>query len=271
MSLCTESLNIEAYGDADKPALVLLHGWGMSSQVWRDCLPSLSETYHLFCVDLPGLGRSAWPTEQPYTLDAVIESIHGELEPRLSQPAIWLGWSLGGVVAAAIADRYPDSVASLVTVATNPCFVQRGDWPSAMETAIFDAFQASLLTQPSKTLNRFAMLQGQGDPQARPLLKQLKPVIADLLEQPGLKLTESLALLAEDYRDLFDRLQCSRLHLFAAEDALVPQAVSRESLLIEHAEVMDGVGHVPFLTATDDFIRRLDSWLNAQKAEAVDG
>ncbi|RDE25086.1 alpha/beta fold hydrolase [Motiliproteus coralliicola] len=271
MSLCIESLYVEEHGDADKPALVLLHGWGMSSRVWQACLPRLSEHYRLLCVDLPGLGRSTWSDEQPYRLEALADRIQAEIQPRLDRAAIWLGWSLGGVVAAAIAERHPNCVASLVTVATNPCFVQRDDWPAAMAPDTFDAFQASLEAQPAKTLNRFAMLQGQGDPQARALLKQLKPVIADLLEQPGLKLAESLALLAEDYRDLFGRLQCPRLHLFAAEDALVPEAVSREPLLDEHARVMDAVGHVPFLTATGAFVCQLEQWLNAQITEAANG
>lgn len=265
------SLHIEQHGNPDATPIVLLHGWGLSSRVWEAWLPSLSDRYQVFCIDLPGLGRSRWPVEKPYRLDAVVEWLHSELAPRLSQPAIWLGWSLGGVVAASMARAYPEKIRGLVTLASTPCFVARDDWSCAMAAETFEAFQSSLETQPAKTLNRFAMLQGQGDPQARALLKQLKPIIAELLEQPDLKLAESLALLADDYRPLFAELTCPRLHLFAAEDALVPVAASQASLLAGHTAVLEGVGHVPFITAIDTLNNQLNPWLTKLAAEVSNG
>lgn len=43
--------------------------------------------------------------------------------------AIWLGWSLGGLVASQIALTHPERVQALVTVASSPCFSARDEWP----------------------------------------------------------------------------------------------------------------------------------------------
>ncbi|MEH6471468.1 MAG: alpha/beta fold hydrolase [Halopseudomonas sp.] len=254
------SLHIEQRGNPDAQPLVLLHGWGMSSDIWDSWLPSLEQDYRLLLVDLPGLGRSRFEIDQPYSLDALVEQIIGGIAPMLTQPALWLGWSLGGVVAAQIADRCPEQVEGLITISTTPCFVQRPGWPDAMPVETFEAFQYSLEQHPIKTLNRFAMLQGQGDPQARSLLRTLKAVIADASEQP-LRLAESLALLAEDYRPLFAGLSVPRLFLFAENDALVPQAVASQPLLAQHAQWIEQAGHVPFISAEPAVTQIVNDWV----------
>ena len=40
-----------------KTPLVLLHGWGVNSQIWEEILPALSESFELHVLDLPGYGN----------------------------------------------------------------------------------------------------------------------------------------------------------------------------------------------------------------------
>ena len=260
--MANEHLYIEESGNPHGQPLVLLHGWGLSSRVWQDWLPSLSNDYRIYMIDLPGLGRSQVPTEQSYDLDRVVITIAEQLAPRLEGAAIWLGWSLGGVIAAAVAQRYPALASGLVTVATNPCFVARPDWPEAMPLHTFESFSDSLQQNATKTLNRFAMLQGQGDPQARTLLKTLKSVISVESEQPQ-RLAESLALLADDYRPLFSVLVLPCLHLLAEQDALVPVAVAQQPFWQANTQVLSDCGHVPFLTQPEQLNAALSQFCAA--------
>ncbi len=43
--------------------------------------------------------------------------------------ALWLGWSLGGLVALRAALDYPANVRGLVMIASSPRFVSAPDWP----------------------------------------------------------------------------------------------------------------------------------------------
>lgn len=287
------SLSIEQRGNPDGQPLVLLHGWGLSSDVWHSWLPALADDYRLLLVDLPGLGRSGFDESQSYSLDAVadqvLQQLHRQEQPLLDRPAVWIGWSLGGLVAARIArqifEQDPAAIAGLITIATSPCFVQSADWPDAMAASTFGSFQQSLAANRLKTLNRFVMLQGQGDPAGRQLVKMLKPIAAACAAStertPSIEkrestarieredesrdmpdyLAASLALLAGDYRPLFGSLNLPRLFLFAENDALVPVAVSQQPLLADHSQVVAAAGHVPFITAEPELTAMVKHWL----------
>ncbi len=56
---------------------------------------------------------------------------------------IWLGWSLGGLVASQIALTHPERVQALVTVASSPCFSARDEWPG-IKPDVLAGFQQQL-------------------------------------------------------------------------------------------------------------------------------
>ncbi|WP_205352098.1 alpha/beta fold hydrolase, partial [Vibrio cholerae] len=73
--------------------LVLVHGWGMNGAVWQQTAQALSDHFRVHVVDLPGYGHS---TEQHA---ASLEEIAQALLENAPRNAIWVGWSLGGLVA----------------------------------------------------------------------------------------------------------------------------------------------------------------------------
>lgn len=81
----------------DGPALVLVHGFPFSSQVWRRITPSLARRYRLYFFDLLGSGASGKPTEVPsqqqgQLLKALLD--HWQLQ----RPAV-LAHDFGGLAA----------------------------------------------------------------------------------------------------------------------------------------------------------------------------
>jgi len=82
------------------PDLVMLHGWSMHSAVWHDLAEGLAQHFTLHLVDLPGHGKSEWH-EGDLDLKVLITNLANELPEK----AYWLGWSLGGLMCLAFADR----------------------------------------------------------------------------------------------------------------------------------------------------------------------
>src|SRR6185369_15365208 len=70
--------------------------------------------------------------------------------------------------------RFPQRCAALMTIASNPCFVERDDWSSAMPAATFAEFQTQLAQNPAVTLRRFLVLQTRGSDGERELLRWLR-------------------------------------------------------------------------------------------------
>lgn len=223
-----------------KPEMVLLHGWGMSSAVWGAFADALSECFSLTLIDLPGLGNSRDYPEL-YTTDAVVDL----LVDSCPDQAIWLGWSMGGQFAVAFAERFPERVTKLITIASNPCFVERDDWPSAMLEQTHAQFEQSLSDNPDKTLIRFCMLQTQGAEKGKETLKMLRTLLADTAHTAP---EESLSALREDVRQQLGRLKLPILQLFGEKDLLVPASAADgcERITGQQTITYAGAGHLPF-------------------------
>lgn len=53
-------------GNPDKPAVLLLHGFPTSSQMFRNLMPELASRYHVLAPDYPGYGDSAMPSRDTF-------------------------------------------------------------------------------------------------------------------------------------------------------------------------------------------------------------
>ncbi|MDH5488071.1 MAG: alpha/beta fold hydrolase, partial [Gammaproteobacteria bacterium] len=146
-------LYYEQYGDG--PEVVLVHGWGSHGGVWTDIARVVSKNFRVTVPDLPGHGRSSDFLPSAYTPESLVE----ELRPALSGAAVWVGWSMGGLVALAAAQRYPREVTQLVLVGATPKYVQSADWPHAMSPTVLDQFAHNLEQDYAGTLERFLTLQ----------------------------------------------------------------------------------------------------------------
>jgi len=54
-------------GSADKPKLLLLHGYPSSGHMFRDLIPLLSDRFHIIAPDLPGFGQTDMPSRDTFT------------------------------------------------------------------------------------------------------------------------------------------------------------------------------------------------------------
>jgi len=95
------------------PPLLLIHGFGVSFNIWRSLAPLLHGHFQLVMIELPGIGGSPSPGDGPYNAAslAAIESVRQKLAiPKWSV----LAYSMGVSVAASYAHAHPDSVAGVV-------------------------------------------------------------------------------------------------------------------------------------------------------------
>ena len=98
------------------PELVLLHGWAMHSGIWGRLVDNLALDFRVNLVDLPGHGINRH-IPLPRELDELAAMILSELPP-----AIWMGWSLGGLVTLAAAMQQPEKVQKAILVSATPSF-----------------------------------------------------------------------------------------------------------------------------------------------------
>lgn len=98
-----------------RPPLLLVHGFGASTDHWRKNLAGLSEQFEVWAIDLLGFGRSGKP-DWPYSGDLWRDQLHDFITEVIGQPAVLAGNSLGGYVSLCVAAQRPESAAGLVLI-----------------------------------------------------------------------------------------------------------------------------------------------------------
>ncbi|MEM1155094.1 MAG: alpha/beta fold hydrolase, partial [Pseudomonadota bacterium] len=209
--------------------LVLLHGWGSDREIWRPLLAYLRPWADVTLLDIPGCAPYMAADEAP-EFGAVLDSILAVAPQR----SVFVGWSLGGQLALAIAAHAPERVSAVVTLCSNPRFVSASDWPGITNTKL-DEFRSHFNVDPVATLNRFRALQVQGARRPRSLLRQMVGIRRECLQT---SMASGLKWLADiDLRSLLAGLSVPQLHLLAERDALVPIELYRSlKRLLEHRE-----------------------------------
>ncbi|WP_422928659.1 alpha/beta fold hydrolase [Singulisphaera sp. PoT] len=95
------------------PPVVMLHGVTRRWQDWLTLIPSLAPRWRSVSLDLRGHGRSA-RVPGGYRVADYVPDVVDFLRRGIGEPAILIGHSLGGNVAAAVAAEAPERVKALV-------------------------------------------------------------------------------------------------------------------------------------------------------------
>ncbi|MBC2013236.1 2-succinyl-6-hydroxy-2,4-cyclohexadiene-1-carboxylate synthase [Listeria marthii] len=105
----------------DKPVLLMLHGFTGSSETFQNSISHLKEWYNIVAPDLLGHGKTASPEEVArYSIQEICADLAEMLHQLKIAKCFVLGYSMGGRVATAFADAYPEMVRGLVLVSSSP-------------------------------------------------------------------------------------------------------------------------------------------------------
>lgn len=230
--------------------LVLIHGWGMNGAVWQQTVEKLSAHFTVHVVDLPGYGHSS-----ELHADNIDSAAKMVLEHAPEQ-AIWVGWSLGGLIATHIALNFPERVKKLVTVASSPKFAAEKRW-RGIKPEVLSTFTEQLVEDFHPTIERFMALQAMGSPTARQDVKALKKaVLSRPLPNPDSLLVGLKMLGNVDLRGELDQISVPFLRIYGRLDGLVPIKVANDlQELLSNSEhyVFTQSSHAPFMTELDGF------------------
>lgn len=240
-----------------KPTLVLLHGWGVNQAVWQNTTAAIADQINVITLDLPGFGAER-QFPQPYTLQQVVEQLAGQIPEQ----SYVYGWSLGGLIAIALADKYPEKVKQLGLIAASPCFLAQANWPGMAES-VLQQFAAALSKNLPLTLERFLAIQALGSSTARADIKALKQAILAYPEPAALAVAGALALLSTtDLRQILGQLEIPVVACFGRLDSLVPIAVVKPLQQLQTTMAVTTLGqasHAPFISHPDAFVTWLKS------------
>ncbi|MDJ0460158.1 alpha/beta hydrolase [Streptomyces sp. H27-C3] len=100
------------WGDQAAPPVVLLHGRSANSARWAHIARELAAIRRVYAIDLRGHGASDWPGSYGYA--QMRDDVRAFLDALGLDRVDLVGHSMGGAVAALVAQAYPERVGRLV-------------------------------------------------------------------------------------------------------------------------------------------------------------
>ncbi len=100
-------------------AVVLLHGFLESSNMWKPLIPQLSKNNTVITIDFPGHGKSDIISEI-HTMELMAEVVDEILKHLQIPSATFIGHSMGGYVVLAYAEMFTEKVEKLILLNSTP-------------------------------------------------------------------------------------------------------------------------------------------------------
>lgn len=150
-------LRYQEWGPSDAPAIVMLHGFGVSGHMFDEFAARMSDRFRLIALDQRGHGDSEWSEEGDYTREAFVEDVEAFREALGLKSFLLIGHSMGGLNAVSYTARYPERVRALVLVDVGPEAAREGvenihRFTSGPDELEFDEFvEMALRFNPRRT------------------------------------------------------------------------------------------------------------------------
>ena len=267
------------------PAVVLVHGWLSSEEIWEHLAERLAQRFTVYTLDLPGFGESDKPASG-YGVRYGSRLLYAFCAHFGLTRAAIVGHDVGGAMAVKLAADHPDVVGRMVLVAT-PANEDQIDLPTLLWFAtlpvVGPVFYA--LGRYLRPLRRLWM---------RPFVMETEDLTEEVVDDVGKSIPAAVTKTLNVTRREIARGRLTRqagvikapvLAIAGEEDQIVdPQATDEWSRTVS-AEIvlLENCGHLPMLERTGEFSARVlafltgdqryldasDKWLE-ERAEKVD-
>ncbi len=149
------AMHVERFGHGGT-AVILIHGFGTSSFLWRNVAPAITDAGHTaYAVDLFGHGESDRPYDADFGIAAQAEYLDAAMTALRVARGVLVGVDIGAVIALRLAATRPERVEKLLLI--NP--------------PAFDEMPARDITQMQRSTAKFAVRTTRGILGAAPLVE----------------------------------------------------------------------------------------------------
>ncbi|MBT8259382.1 MAG: alpha/beta hydrolase [Bacteroidia bacterium] len=227
--------------------LVLLHGFLEDLSIWNKMINGLVSEYKIVTIDLPGHGKSSC-FDDVHSMEDMAEAVKAVLDELQLEKIIIAGHSMGGYVALAFAEIYPEFIIGLALINSTP-------YPDSEEKKLnrmraVEAVEYNLKNFVSLSIPQLFAPENR---------TRLKDNIAALKDKAILMKQEGITAALKGMKDRPSRVQLIKngsfptLIVFGREDSVVDIERLKKLDSIDEVTVVElEGGHMSYLEALND-------------------
>lgn len=247
-----EGKNLHYKDEGSGRALVLIHGFPESIAIWEDFTRTLTRHFRVIRIDLPGHGQSEMLGEV-HTMEMMAEAVKVILDHAAVKECVMIGHSMGGYVALAFAEKYPEMLNGF------GLFHSQSAADSEESKSNRDRTIALIKENRSNFLHQF--IPNLFAEQNR---ERCSEAIADLQSQAEKVTPESLVASMEGMKLRKDRTHVLAeskvpvLFILGKQDSKMPyESIMKQAALTNHAEILllGDTAHMGFIESPDLTLR----------------
>ncbi len=248
-------LLVREAGPKDGPPVVLIHGWVYGSTgTWHRVIPHLADRYRVVAIDYRNHGK-ADRVQGRYTIEQVADEVAGAMRVLGLRRATVVGYSMGGMIAQALARRHPALAARLVLAATGAFPIPVRRWFTRGGFGLARALGRVGSTLGARISYHYLLRVGAVEPRHAAWLWDT------LIDRDiNLYFAGGAAIWNFDSREWIGRVGVPAMVIIPTKDQLVPPAAQYElAALIPGVEVVELVGarHEAALTRAEDVAKAI--------------
>ena len=239
-------------------AVVLLHGFLESLQIWNCFSDELSKDYQVVTVDLPGHGQSD-VLEEVHPMELMAESVKMVLHELKINECVVIGHSMGGYVALAFARLFPKLVKGLGLFHSQAAADSAETKENRRRTVnIVKLNRGGFISEFIPDLFAKAnVLKFQNE------IEQLKNLALKTSKEGVIAAIEGMKQRSGNF-DLLINSNMPFLFIAGKEDSRIPvQNIMAQAILPQHSQVLilANVGHMGFLEAKNETLKMIRGFL----------
>jgi sigma-B regulation protein RsbQ len=246
--------------------MVLAHGFGCDQNMWRLVVPAFKDSHRVVLFDHVGAGQSdasAYDRKKYATLDQYATDVLDICRELQLSDVIFVGHSVSAMIGVLAAKQEPDRFKALVLVGPSPRYIDDLDYVGGFSRQDIEGLLSSL------------------DSNYLGWSSSMAPVIMGNADRPelGQELTNSFCRTDPDIASHFARVtffsdnrkdlglvRTPALILQCSDDVIAPYVVGEyvhRHMPRSQLVVMQATGHCPNLSAPDETVRAIKSFLDS--------
>ena len=246
--------------------MLFSHGFGCDQQMWRFVAPAFEGDHDVILHDHVGAGSSdinSWSPERYATLQGYADDLIELVDALDTRGGVFVGHSVAAMIGVLASNTSPGLFSHLILVTPSPRYINDPEksYIGGFDVAEIDDMLAVMSDNYLGWSHQVATVI-----MANPERPALATELDNSFCRTDPKIAEHFARVTftSDNRSDLAHVLVPSLILACADDTIAPRSIGRylaDELVDSELVELDATGHCPHLSAPDDVIREIKSYL----------